>query len=65
MHADAPHAHLEHHRPAVAAVMRRTADKAAVPLCALVVARAAGLIAWSAADRWQLTSVGSDLMTSY
>lgn len=68
MHSEAPLAHLQHHRPAVAAVMR---DKVGVPKAsdsALRAARDAGLICFvnsTGAGVWRLTPLGADLMTDY
>ncbi|RWR32488.1 hypothetical protein D2T31_00455 [Sinirhodobacter populi] len=67
MDPDAPLAHLQHHRPAVAAVMR---DKTGMPRASdreLKAARGAGLIkfvGWPS-GHWQLTPLGADLMTDY
>lgn len=67
MHPDAPLAHLQHHRPAVAAVMR---DKTGAPRASdneLKAAQDAGLIEFSAwpSGCWRLTPLGADLMTDY
>lgn len=67
MHPNAPLADLQHHRPAVAAVMR---DKTGCPRASdkeLHAARDAGLIefvGWPS-GHWKLTPLGADLMTDY
>lgn len=68
MHPEAPLAHLQRHRPAVAAVMRA---KSGIPNASdgeLRAARDAGLIRFvnsTGAGIWQLTPLGADLMTDY
>ncbi|AFA44881.1 hypothetical protein [Rhodobacter capsulatus] len=68
MNQDAPLAHLQHHRPAVAAVMR---DKTGIPNASdreLHAARDAGLIRFENSTGhgvWRMTPLGADLMTDY
>jgi hypothetical protein len=69
MHPNAPLKHLQHHRPAVRAVMNahHTRPEAFVPLIDILAARDAGLVRVSAppGSRWELTALGADLMTDY
>ena len=67
MHPDAPLKDMQHHRPAVRAVMN---DRTGVPNAsdqALHAARDAGLVAFSGwpTGHWKLTPLGADLMTDY
>jgi hypothetical protein len=68
MHPNAPLAHMQHHRAAVAAVMRNKDGMPKASEGALKAARDAGLIRFTnstGAGVWQLTAIGSDLMTDY